>query len=106
MNNKMFLKVMKQSKRKVDSSNTKELVANTIKIVEVDGTYYAFEIDSELNKKLIGKADNEKKLYKQVLNSLGIIDYLAFGSESGDITLFTLNSSSLLASLASIFEPN
>lgn len=72
MNNKMFLKVMKQSKRKVDISETKELIPNTIKIVKVDEIYYAFEIDADLNKKLIAKADNEKKLYKQVLTNLGI----------------------------------
>jgi hypothetical protein len=72
MNNKMFLKVMKQSKRKVDFTDTKELIANTIKIIKIDDIFYAFEIDNQFNKKLIAKADNEKKLYKQVLNSLDI----------------------------------
>ena len=72
MNSKMFKKIMYQANEKVDASASKSLIANTIKIFQIDSTFYAYQIDKDLNKTLILETENEKVLYKTIVKHLGI----------------------------------
>jgi len=72
MNIKMFKKIINQTSFQIDFTNFPKLVENTIKIIKKEDTYYAFNIDNKLNKKLIIETQSEDKLYKGILKYLKI----------------------------------
>lgn len=72
MNKKMFKKIAHQANIKVDSSLSSTLVANTIKLFQINGTYYAYQIDKDLNKTLIIETQKENDVYKAIVKHLGI----------------------------------
>lgn len=73
MNSKMFKRVMNQAQISIDNSISENLfLANTIKIFKKNDTYYAYMIDSKLNRTLIAETQSENNLYKAILKYLGI----------------------------------
>lgn len=72
MNKNMFQKVIRQTDIKLDFSDSKELLPNSLKFVFANNLYTAFYIDENSSSHLIIETDLEKSMYKEILKYLGI----------------------------------
>lgn len=72
MNKKMFKKIAYQANIKLDASESTLLIPNTIKLFQINETYYAYQIDKDSNKTLIIETQKENDVYKAIVKHLGI----------------------------------
>ena len=72
MNDKMFLRILRQSNIRVDNSDSQNVLPDSLKFVQKDGLYNIFQVDKECNKLLIISTTSKNKAYREAIKYLNI----------------------------------